>query len=288
MRKIALGLIALLSACSRDGTSPSSSPSDPGDPGTLDGATGAIGLRLTLGSDTSISTVSYTLQTEQSVVRKGNINTQHGKGVQTQLGNVPAGTYTIALSAASDDGGVSCLGTSGTFTVQPGTVTTTQVPIVCAAAAFIDPDSGSGSIDVTADLSFCATLQSVSTVGPGVDAPPTNGSAVNADGVTPIVITATAGAPDITAVVYTWSVLSQTGGGVTLGPKTGDGTSTSTQTLTCNPSTQDGTAVIQVTATEIDDGGVDGEVETCPPDQSTMTLPVECSGVPQDGGAAGG
>jgi hypothetical protein len=76
--------------------------------------------------------------------------------------------------------------------------------------------------------------------------------------------------------VYSWSVLTATGGGVTLGPETGNGTTTSTQTITCNPSAQDGTAVLQLTVTDSDDGGA----VPCPSDLSTTTITVACSGVP--------
>jgi hypothetical protein len=286
MRKIALVLISLLVACSSELSKTSTSQVSPGaasTPGTPNDKTGTIALRLSLGGDTQIDSVDYVLQTGASVVQSGTLTTRNGNGVTTQLGSIPAGAgYSLVLSATSPDGGVGCLGTSGAFSVQPHALVTQQVQLTCTAT---EDDSGIVVAELAA--SFCGTWQSVSTIGPGIDAEPTNGSLANADGVTPIVITATANGPDTAALVYSWSVLSATGGGVTLGQETGDGTTTSTQTVTCNPSTQDGTAVLQLTVTDSDDGGV----VDCPSDLSTTTISVECSGVPSaattDGGEAG-
>jgi hypothetical protein len=122
-------------------------------------------------------------------------------------------------------------------------------------------------------LGGCGIWQSVS--AQSIDGGHTNASEVPADGVTPIVLTATGSGPDYAALAYHWSVLSSTGDGVKLGAETGNGTTTSTQTLTCNPSTVTGGAVIQLTVT---DSIVDA-ASTCPTTLSTVTVPVTCDGV---------
>jgi hypothetical protein len=226
--------------------------------------TGTIAMRLALGGETPIDSVAYTLQNGASVVQSGVQVTHESAGIDFELGSIPAGAgYTVTLTAASPDGGVHCLGASGTFSVLAHSTVTERVQLICTSGV-----ADVGNLLITGLESFCGTWQSVSTIGPATS----NGSEVFADGLTPMVITATGNGADTSALAYNWSVLSSTGGGVTLGVETGNGTTTSTQTLTCNPSMQAGGAVIQLVVTDSEDGGA----VTCPATLSTVTVDVTC------------
>jgi hypothetical protein len=232
------------------------------------GETGKVALRLSLGGETEIDSVKYVLQNGSAVVQQGTLLTNNSAAINFELGQIPSGPgYSITLSASSPDGGVSCLGSSGTFTVQPRATIPEQVQLICTSGA-ID----SGMVVAKGLESFCGTWQSVSTIGPGVDAGATNGSEVRANGVTPIVITATANGADTAALKYNWSVLASMGGGVSLGAQTGNGTTTGSVTLTCNPSITGGGATIQLVVTDSEDGGA----VTCPSSLSTTTVDVTC------------
>jgi hypothetical protein len=262
---VALGVASVI------GCGSSSPPTDTGSktgPSPQAGV-GAISLKLTLGGDTEIDSVNYTLQNGTTLVESGTQATKNSAAINFELGSIPAGPgYTITLTAASPDGGVNCLGTSGVFSVNAHSTVSEQVNLICTFGAV---DHG-GAI-VHGLENFCGTWQSVSTEGlPAIDAAATNGSEVLADGVTPLVITANGNGPATGALVYSWSVLVSTGGGVTLGTETGNGTTTSTQTLTCNPSIVAGGAVIQLVITD----SIDGGAVTCPGTLSTVTVPVTC------------
>jgi hypothetical protein len=254
----------------------SSSPSSKTTAGTVvatsgDGTTGSVAMRLSLGNDTSINSVNYVLQNGTAVVQSGVLATNNSARIDLQIGSVPAGSgYTITLSAASPDGGVNCLGTSAPFAVAAHSTVNETVQLVCTSGA-----SNNGNFTVIGLESFCGTWQSVSTIGPGIDAGPTNGSEVFADGVTPIVVSATGNGADTSALAYNWTILSQTGGGVTLGANTGNGTTSDVLSLVCNPSVTAGGAVLQLQVTDSDDGGV----VTCPSDLSTTTVQVTCDAV---------
>jgi hypothetical protein len=180
--------------------------------------------------------------------------------VDFRLGSVPAGAgYTLTLTASSPDGRVSCLGASAPFTVVEQNTVVEQVQLVCASDTQV---SQGGPINWTE--SFCGSWQSVTA---------TNGGTAAANGAATTVLTATATAPDTAAIAYNWSVLASTGGGVTLGALTGNGTNTGTVAVTCNQSTQNGGATIQLVVTDSPDGGP----VTCPATLSTTTVNVSCT-----------
>jgi hypothetical protein len=265
-----LGLAAATAAVVGCSSSPSTSTTSNGGPGVSqnDGATGAIHMNLSLGNDTTVNSVQYVLQNGSTVVQSGTVSTANSNSIDFQLGAIPAGTgYTVQISAASPDGGVDCIGSSLPFSVIGHSTVTVNVQLVCTFNA-----ADAGNVQVIGQTSYCGTWQSVSTVGPGIDAGPTNGSEVYADGVSQIVVTAAANGAVTSQLAYNWSVASSTGAGVTLGATTGNGTEIGTLALTCNPSTQDGGAVIQLTVTDNGDAGA----VTCPGALSTTTLVVSC------------
>jgi hypothetical protein len=199
------------------------------------------------------------------------ITTNNSAQINFELGSIPAGTgYVITLSGTSADGGVTCLGTSAAFAVTARTTANVGVNLVCSSGT-----TDAGQAIIIGAENFCGTWQSVSTAGPGLDAAPSNGSEVFADGQTPIVISATANGPDTSALLYTWSVLSSTGAGVTLGASTGNGTTSDLVSLVCNPSTVAGGAVIQLVVTDSQDGGA----VNCSSNLSTTTVSVTCDAV---------
>jgi hypothetical protein len=208
------------------------------------GDTGTINGKLQLVDGTGITAVHYTLSSASGTVQSGTLNTSNSQGISFQLGQVPAGGgYTVTLSAASADGGINCLGTSGVFTVNAHATVNTTVNMVCTSGM-----SGNGNIFVQGVPDYCGTWQSVSSIGPGVDAGSTNGSEVYADGVTPIVITATATGANPTGLTYNWTATTVSGNGVTIQSNSvSNGGLTDTLTVTCNSDAVD--AVGQATLT---------------------------------------
>jgi hypothetical protein len=230
---------------------------------------GAVGLRLSLPDGTTISNVQYTLSSGTTTVQSGTLDVSHSQGISFQLGQVPAGSYTRSLSAASTDGGVTCLGTAGPFAVVAHSTATEQVQLICQSAA-----SSNGNIGVTTSTNFCGTWTSVSTVGPGIDAGPTNGSEVLADGVTPIVVSATATGAAPTALAYTWTATTVSGNGVTIHSNVGNGTTSDTLTVTCNTDATD--TVGSATLTLVVSDSLDGGAVSCPSALSTVSTTVFC------------
>ena len=269
---VLLGLAGATAAVVGCSSSPSTTGKSSGPSNVSVGeAGGKVSGLLTLGNDTSIPSVNYVLQNGTSVVQSGVITTNNSAQVNFELGGIPAGSgYVITLSGTSADGGVSCLGTSQAFAVTARNTANVGVNLICTSGT-----TDAGQAIIIGAENFCGTWQSVSTAGPGLDAAPSNGSEVFADGTTPIVISATANGAATSDLVYTWSILSSTGAGVTLGASTGNGTTSDQISLVCNPSTVAGGAVIQLVVSDSADGGA----VSCPGSLSTTTVPVTCDAV---------
>jgi hypothetical protein len=226
---------------------------------TVDG-TGAIALHIAISGDVQPEPVRYVLQLGDAVVQSGTIDTNDYNAFDVQLGAVPAGSgYTMALTLSSPDGSVECMGVGGPFTVVAGGTVVEQVHLVCLS----EPVPGPGGPIIGVE-GFCGTWNSVTA---------TSREASSAGSMSAIVLTATATALNTAAIAYDWSVVASTGGGVTLGAPAGNGTNAGTVAVTCNPSTQNGGAMIQLVVTDSSDGGP----VVCPSTYSTTTIPVSCT-----------
>lgn len=264
------GAAALVVGCSSgpQGGSSSSIASNGGNVGG--GDVGRLGMRLSLPDGTSIDSVGYSLSNGATTVQSGTLATNHSQSIDFQLGQIPAGPgYTITLTAASGDGGVTCLGTAGPFAVVGHSTVNETVQLICQSGA-----NNNGNIFISGVPDFCGTWNSVSTIGPGLDAAPTNGSEVLADGVTPIVITATATGASPSSLRYTWTATTITGNGVTIQSNVGNGTTTDTLTVTCNSDAVDAVGSAQLTLVVSD--SLDGGSVTCPTSLSTVSTTVFC------------
>jgi Stigma-specific protein, Stig1 len=261
---------AMVVGCSAGSSAPTGSGTGSNTQQPSAGDVGNLGLRLSLPDGTTLSSVNYTLSNGTTTVQSGPLNVSNSQSIDFQLGAVPAGTgYTITLQAASADGGITCLGAAGPFAVVAHSTVNETVQVICQSLA-----NTNGNIFINGVPDFCGTWNSVSTIGPGVDAAPTNGSEVLADGVTPIVITATASGASPTSLHYTWSAVTNSGAGVTLGTNVGNGTTTDTLTVTCNLDATD--AVGSSTLTLVVTDSLDGGAVTCPTSLSTVTTTVFC------------
>lgn len=164
--------------------------------------TGSVGLRLTLPGGELVTSLSWQILSGAEVVQSGALALDSGTQASFAVGDLPASFYTIDLSGTSSDGLVTCAG-SGTFTIAPRRTTLASVNLQCATAA-VD----AGAVAVTTTFNDCATWQSVSVTSSEVAA----GSTVT--------LTATATAPNSSAITYQWSAPSGTFGSPTSGMTT--------------------------------------------------------------------
>jgi hypothetical protein len=137
-----------------------SSGTPSGVPGTSnagDEQTGTIHLNLEVAPGVTISTLHWTI-TNSTVgfSQSGNVNEQFANVIDFQIGSLPAGSgYTIALSAASTDGSLSCAG-SATFIVTAGSTTPVSVVLFCSGTA------DSGNVAITATTQICPSVAGIS------------------------------------------------------------------------------------------------------------------------------
>lgn len=294
---ILLGLAAATASVVGCSSSPSPSTGSTGgqQPGSqgnvVSGETGTVAGKLTLADGTLISTVKYQLANGATIVQSGTLNVANSQGVSFQLGQVPAGSgYVITLSASSADGGVTCTGSSGSFSVTAHSTVNETLNLICTNGI-----SANGNVLTRAVIDYCGTWQSVSTIGPGLDAGPTNGSEVLADGITPVLITVTASGANPSQLAYHWSTTTISGNGITLGANSGQGTTTDVQTVTCNNDATDAVGHAQATVVISDsttDGGAansllpDGGTFVCDPSLTTVTTDVFCDKIASCAGGA--
>jgi hypothetical protein len=239
-------------------------------PGAVSGEdTGSVGAHLFLNDGTEIDSVNYVLTCGATTVQSGTVATNKSNSIDFQLGSIPAQNgCTLTLTASSADADINCAG-SATVNVPAHATVNTTVSLICTSAA-----SNFGNVFVTGVPSYCGTWQSLSTVGPGIDAGPTNGSEVYADGSSPIVISVTASGASPASLVYNWTATTVSGNGVSIVSNTGNGTTSDTLQVVCNP---DGTDVVgSSTLTLVVTDSADGGVVTCPSSLSTITTTVYC------------
>jgi hypothetical protein len=256
----------LVAACSgRVATAGSSGP-----PSSAATDRGDVAVSLALDDPSAFRSVQYSLGKGTTTVRSGTLLMNDPQSVGFLLAGVPAGPdYALAIASASEDGGVACLGAAEPFAVVAQSTVHETIHLVCQTSP---PQINEGASPYAA-LSYCGVWQSVSTVEPGLGAVQTSGSEAPADGVTPIVINATATGLDPTSLVYTWTATTDVGHGVTIRSNEGNGTTTNTLTVTCNLDTTEpvGTVTLTLVVGDGDDGG-----GACPTSLATVSTTVRC------------
>jgi hypothetical protein len=148
--------------------------------------------------------------------------------------------FQAALSGTSNDGKVTCAGTSALFNVGTGATTVVNLGLLCHVAA-----ADAGQLSLIGGSTNCSSLQSV-TANPGETAV---GSSVT--------LTASANGPDPSSLTYSWSAPSGTFGTATA----------ATTTFTCTAS-----GSVVVTVVSGDGAGPDGG----PPCTDTSTTTIVC------------
>jgi hypothetical protein len=137
-----------------------SSGTQAGVPGTSNGGdeqTGTVHLNLEVAPGITISTLNWTITNKTiGFSQSGNVNEQFANVIDFQIGDLPSGSgYTIALSATSTDGSLSCAGLA-TFTVAAGSTTPVGVVLSCSGTA------DSGNVAVTATTQICPSIAGIS------------------------------------------------------------------------------------------------------------------------------
>jgi hypothetical protein len=197
-----------------------------------------------------------------AVVQSGTLDITNAESIDFQLGNVAAGSgYTITITSSSD-GGVTCTGSGGPFSVAGHATTSVLVNMACYA-----PGTDAGNVAVNGAPYLCATWNSLATVDPAHQG--TSGSEANVG--SSITLIATATGPDPRGLTYTWSSSVAIG---TFGQDVvSNGGTEDTTTFLC---TSPGTTTITLVVGDgmVPDGG------SCDPSQSTVTIEVTCDAPP--------
>jgi hypothetical protein len=119
--------------------------------------TGRVGLQLTLDPGVVVNSVSYTITGPNAFTRTRTLDLTAAAGIIFTEGLLPAGgPYTIALSAISVDGTVTCAG-MGTFTIIAGTTVGVAVPLLC------HKKKTTGSVQVDASFDVCPNIDGIDT-----------------------------------------------------------------------------------------------------------------------------
>jgi hypothetical protein len=223
---------------------------------------GDVDLNVTLQGGQTIHSLSFTLS--------------NGTASDTVTGTIPLGSvpssiivvpiyrtpanaatgYAVTLSGTNTTPEVTCTGTAGLFAVTAGDETVVNVLVTCAAA------DGSSAIEVNPTIHNCPNIGTLTAVLP-------NGQTqlnTTAPGNT-FTIYATADAPNLASLTYTFSVTTGTG---TLGtPVVAAEKISATVVFTC-PTTPETDVITLVTA--------DSSGAVCPSSLTTSSVAVTCAG----------
>jgi hypothetical protein len=233
--------VLALAATGQVGCSSGGSSQSPA--GSLDERTGTVGLELTLPGGALLSSVSYSVtgpNGASTVLTSGTASLQNSTTVSLLIGNIPAGTWAIAISGNAD-GGITCSG-SATFTIAARATTQLNVAMRCNVAP---ADAGTAAIGST--LYSCGVANGIAT----------NPSEVMVGH--SLLLTGTGSGPNQAAVTYQWSAPSGTF----------DTPTASSANFTC---TTAGTVTVTLTVADgpVPDGG------SCDPTLSQMTTTIQC------------
>jgi hypothetical protein len=215
---------------------------------TSTGSTTSVGLELTLPDGEQITSVNWYVSGpdgSSTIVQSGNqpVGDSGTLSFSVQMPRTTApGSYVILLSGLSRDGLAVCAGTE-TFSVLDGGMAPVQAVLQCTTST---PDAASAL--VTASAYNCAAVSAVWA------------SPAEAQGGSPIAVSAAAVAPDASAVSYQWSAPSGSF----------DTPGSATANFTCPAAG----GVIPLTVTVSD--GIVPDSSTCP--AASTTVQVTCDG----------
>jgi hypothetical protein len=210
-------------------------------------ATGTVTGQWSLPGGTQFSTATYTLANGANSY-SGSLDLRSATTLTFVVGSVVAGNgYTLSLAATSDDGKVSCLGSSTIFNVLDQETTLVSVQAACTSGG------AAGAFQVGGVMSNCPIWTQI-VVNPSV-----------AYTSSPVQITATAMAPDPASTGYQW-----TSSAGTLGGATTTDAGAGAVTFTC-PDTPGLVALtLVVTDGPLPEGG------SCDPKFSRATFAINC------------
>lgn len=137
--------------CSSGGPGGESSAGS-GTPSAAQGKTGTVGVALTLPGGETVNSVHYTITGPNSYTLSNSVSVQNSTTISFLVGGIPAGNgYSIAISAVSPDGSVTCSG-SATFSIVAQATTTVTDILQCSATGV-----EAGAVSVNAQTYGCAT-----------------------------------------------------------------------------------------------------------------------------------
>jgi hypothetical protein len=208
-----------------------------------DEPTGTVGLELTLPGGALLSSVTYTItgpNGASTVLTSGTANLQNSTTVSLLIGNIPAGTWALAISGNAD-GGITCSGTA-TFTITARATTQVNVAMRCSL-----PAADAGAAAISTSLYSCAAAN-------GIAASPSEVTVGHS-----VLLTGTGNGPNPAALTYQWSAPSGTF----------DTPNASSANFTC---TTAGTVTVTLTVGDgaVPDGG------SCDPTLSQITAAILC------------
>jgi hypothetical protein len=230
-----------VAAVSQVGCSSAGSPQSGA--GSHDEATGTVGLELTLPGGALLSSVNYTITGPNgapTVLTSGTASLVNSSTVSLLIGNIPAGTWAIAISGSAD-GGIGCSG-SATFTITARATTQVSVAMRCNL-----PAADAGAAAISTSLYSCGAAN-------GIAAYPSEVTVGHS-----VLLTGTGTGPNPGALTYKWSAPSGTF----------DTPTASSANFTC---TAAGTVTVTLTVGDgaLPDGG------SCDPTLSQVTAAILC------------
>lgn len=124
----------------------------PGEPANATGAFGVAAAIIAPGVE--VAAVTYVVTGNGVSPLTGSIPLdQPGATISTQIGGLPAGTYTVTLSATSVSGSIVCTG-SASFDVVLGQTTPVDLALICSSAN----SGGTISVGLESSVSHCPNL----------------------------------------------------------------------------------------------------------------------------------
>lgn len=227
--------LALIGSCLAASAGACSGNRDPSSAQT--GATGTIGMALTIPAGISISELTWTIHNPALLAsdRTGTVDVSRSATVGFVVGGLPAGGgYTITISGTTSNG-IGCTATAA-FSVAAGATTSVSVNVVCTNTAVDAGETGSVSITGTVTVDdVCAAVTALSA----------SPSTVNVGGAIELQAEGVDGAGNSADVKLAWALTGGTGTG------TFDDPNSASPAFTC---TRPGAVTVTVTAT-VSDGG---------------------------------
>jgi hypothetical protein len=256
-RTIARGIAAAVLLSAGCSTGPRGSSPALGDAGSLE-RTGSVGAQVTLAGGEHLGSVRYTL-TGGTNPYSGTVDVSSASTVSFVIGGVASGSgYVLALTGTTDDGTVTCTGSSGPFSVADRTTTAVNVDLVCATTA------EAGGVVLNGPTSNCPVWNTI-----------VANPSQTLIGCGPVTLNAAAQGPDPGALTFAWTVTTGTGT-VTNNVSVVQGNgATDTASFACPP----GGGEVDTITLVVNDGPLP-QGGSCPASFTTGTIQIVCGAAP--------